>query len=51
MTVNGAKITLSMDMGSVVITDAKGRKAKVVKADLAATNGVIHVIDMVLLPS
>jgi uncharacterized surface protein with fasciclin (FAS1) repeats len=51
MTVNGAKFTVSVDNGSVVITDAKGNKAKIIKTDIAATNGVIHVIDAVLLPS
>ena len=51
MTVNGAKFTISIDNGSVFITDGKGNKAKVVKTDIAATNGVIHVIDAVLLPA
>ena len=49
-TANGAKFTMSMDNGSVLITDAKGNKAKVVKTDIPASNGVIHVIDAVLLP-
>ena len=51
MTVNGAKFTVSIDNGSVFIHDGKGNKAKVVKTDIAATNGVIHVIDAVLLPA
>ena len=51
MTVNGAKFTISIDNGSVFITDGKGHKAKIVKTDIAATNGVIHVIDAVLLPA
>jgi len=51
MTVSGAKFKISVDNGSVHITDGKGRKAKVVMTDIAATNGVIHVIDAVLLPS
>ena len=51
MTVNGAKFTISIDNGSVFITDGKGNKAKIVKTDIAATNGVIHVIDAVLLPA
>ena len=49
-TVNGAKFKVSMSNGSVVITDAKGNEAKVVKTDIPAANGVIHVIDSVLLP-
>ncbi|HSP08498.1 MAG TPA: fasciclin domain-containing protein [Candidatus Dormibacteraeota bacterium] len=51
MTVNGAKFTISIDNGSVFIMDGKGNKAKIVKTDIAATNGVIHVIDAVLLPA
>ena len=49
-TANGAKFNVSMNNGSVMITDAKGNKAKVVKTDIPAANGVIHVIDAVLLP-
>jgi uncharacterized surface protein with fasciclin (FAS1) repeats len=49
-TVNGAKFTVSASDGTVHITDGKGNKAKVVMTDIAATNGVIHVIDTVLLP-
>lgn len=51
MTVNGAKFEISLDKGSVMITDGKGHRAKVISTDIAATNGVIHVIDAVLLPS
>lgn len=50
-TVNGARFTISLDKDSVMITDGRGGKAKVIQADVAATNGVIHVIDGVLLPS
>lgn len=32
------------------IMDGKGRTANIIKTDLAATNGVVHVIDKVLLP-
>jgi len=51
ITVNGAKFTVSIDNGSVFITDGKGNKAKIVKTDISATNGVVHVIDAVLLPA
>jgi uncharacterized surface protein with fasciclin (FAS1) repeats len=50
-TVNGAEFTVSMEAGKVVITDAKGNKANVVQTDVTASNGVIHVIDAVLLPA
>lgn len=50
-TASGAKFTVSMENGSVHITDGKGGKVKVVMTDIEASNGVIHVIDGVLLPS
>ena len=44
-TVNGAMVKVSSDAGNVMINDAK-----IVAADIAASNGVIHVIDKVILP-
>jgi len=44
-TVNGAMITVKVDGNTVMINDAK-----VITADIAASNGVIHVIDSVVLP-
>lgn len=35
---------------SFVITDQRSRTARIVQADIPATNGVIHAIDRVLLP-
>jgi uncharacterized surface protein with fasciclin (FAS1) repeats len=49
-TVNGGTLTASLDNGKVKLTDAKGNSAYVTAVDLAASNGVIHVIDTVLLP-
>lgn len=49
-TVQGGTITASLSGGSVVITDAAGGTAKVTKADLVQSNGVIHVTDAVSLP-
>ena len=49
-TVNGGELTISTDGGKVVLTDATGNKATVVKTDVVGSNGVIHVIDGVLLP-
>jgi uncharacterized surface protein with fasciclin (FAS1) repeats len=49
-TVEGGKLTLSMDGSDIVITDAKGGTAKVTTADVYQKNGVIHVVDSVLLP-
>ena len=51
-TVNGATFTVAVaDDGSVTLTDAAGHQVAVVATDVPATNGVIHVIDAVLLPS
>ncbi|MGI8819448.1 MAG: fasciclin domain-containing protein [Chthoniobacterales bacterium] len=49
-TVNGEKLTASMKGDSVELTDAKGGMAKVTIADVMQSNGVIHVIDTVLMP-
>ena len=50
-TVAGGTLTASLVGTSVVLTDAKGNKATVKAVDLAATNGVVHVIDAVMLPN
>lgn len=49
-TVQGGKLTASLMGNRVMLTDAKGRMAHVTTADLDTTNGVIHVIDGVVLP-
>jgi uncharacterized surface protein with fasciclin (FAS1) repeats len=48
-TVNGSTFSVSTN-GGVLISDGQGGTAKVVRTDIAASNGVIHVIDAVLLP-
>lgn len=44
-TANGAELDIKVKGEKVMVNDAK-----VVKADVAASNGVIHVIDKVLMP-
>jgi uncharacterized surface protein with fasciclin (FAS1) repeats len=49
-TVNGATFDVKADDMGVTITDGQGNTANVVQTDIVASNGVIHVIDAVLLP-
>jgi uncharacterized surface protein with fasciclin (FAS1) repeats len=49
-TVQGETLVASTAGGKVLITDAKGRVAHVTIADVEQSNGVIHVVDSVLLP-
>jgi uncharacterized surface protein with fasciclin (FAS1) repeats len=50
-TVQGEDLTASLSDGKVILTDAKGGTATVTTADVFQSNGVIHVIDTVLMPS
>lgn len=50
-TVSGGKLYASLEGKSVVLTDEKGGKATVTIADVKQSNGVIHVIDSVVLPN
>ncbi len=49
-TVQGGSIDLSLNDGKVMLTDAKGGTSTVVIADVAASNGVIHALDTVVMP-
>ena len=49
-TVQGGTIVLSLKDGKVMLTDANGGTSTVVLADVAASNGVIHAIDTVVMP-
>jgi len=49
-TVAGGTLTAKLVSGKVVLTDEKGGKATVTATNLSASNGVIHVIDTVLMP-
>ena len=49
-TVQGENLTATLENGKVILTDEKGGKSTVTATDLAASNGVIHVIDTVLMP-
>lgn len=49
-TVQGAKLVASMDGKNVILTDSNGNKSIITAVDITSSNGVIHVIDTVLLP-
>jgi len=49
-TVQGETLTASLMGKHVILTDEKGGMAKVTIADVNQSNGVIHVIDTVLMP-
>ena len=50
-TVQGAALTATPDgNGGITLTDAKGATAKVTTADVRQSNGIVHVIDSVLMP-
>src|SRR6476620_8639725 len=50
-TVSGGKLTAMLDGSNVVLMDEKGGKSTVTIADVKQSNGVIHVVDSVLLPN
>ncbi|MEM7666394.1 MAG: fasciclin domain-containing protein [Pseudomonadota bacterium] len=49
-TVGGGTFTASVVDGAVVLTDAAGNTSTVTATDVEASNGLIHVIDTVLMP-
>jgi uncharacterized surface protein with fasciclin (FAS1) repeats len=50
-TVQGEDLTATMSGGKIMLTDAKGGMAIITTADVFQSNGVIHVIDTVLMPN
>ena len=50
-TVSGGTLTAMKDGGNIVLRDAKGGASTVTTADVYQSNGVIHVVNAVLLPN
>ncbi|WP_419716129.1 fasciclin domain-containing protein [Aureimonas altamirensis] len=50
-TVEGEELTLGMAGNAITVTDANGNVATVTQADVLQSNGVVHVIDTVLMPA
>jgi uncharacterized surface protein with fasciclin (FAS1) repeats len=49
-TVQGGKLTATMNRRNLILTDAKGGTSMVTMANINQSNGVVHVIDSVLMP-
>jgi uncharacterized surface protein with fasciclin (FAS1) repeats len=50
-TVSGSTLTATKEGGKTVLTDATGHKATITQADETYSNGVVHHIDALLMPS
>jgi uncharacterized surface protein with fasciclin (FAS1) repeats len=50
-TVQGEDLTVTMSAGKIMLTDAKGGTSTIIVADVFQSNGVIHVVDTVLMPN
>jgi len=50
-TMGGGTLTATKEGGKTVLTDAKGDKAAITQGDEQYTNGVVHHVDAVLMPS
>ena len=48
-TIQGGKLTGTLEGGNVILTDEQGNKATVSAVDIFSSNGVIHVIDTVVM--
>ena len=49
-TVSGGSLTATLEGKNVILTDEKGGKSTVVATDLMGSNGVVHVINAVVMP-
>ena len=49
-TVQGATLKVDNVAGSLIITDGRSRASRIIQNNLDARNGVVHIIDKVILP-
>ncbi|PQJ15518.1 fasciclin domain-containing protein [Aureicoccus marinus] len=50
-TLNGARLTAVQKDGGIYLKDSKGNYSKIAKTDVMASNGVIHIIEDVVMPN
>lgn len=50
-TLNGGKVTAVSRNGGIYLKDANGNYSKIAKTDVMASNGVIHIIEDVVMPN
>ncbi|MDG2463447.1 MAG: fasciclin domain-containing protein [Crocinitomicaceae bacterium] len=49
-TIQGGKLVASLDGANVMLKDEKANMSKIIMTDVAASNGVIHAIETVVMP-
>lgn len=50
-TLNGARLTAVQKNGGIYLKDSNGNYSKIAKTDVMASNGVIHIIEDVVMPN
>ena len=50
-TLNGARLTAVQKNGGIYLKDSQGNYSKIAKTDVMASNGVIHIIEDVVMPN
>lgn len=50
-TLNGARLTAVQKDGGIYLKDSQGNYSKIAKTDVMASNGVIHIIEDVVMPN
>ena len=50
MTVSGQRLRARMEGNAIILSDVKGNRSRVTQGDVMQSNGVLHVVDTVLLP-
>jgi uncharacterized surface protein with fasciclin (FAS1) repeats len=49
-TLNGESLKITLENGKLVLSDKKGNKANIIESDVKQGNGIMHIVDAMLLP-